>query len=75
MIAIKKGKIVGVQICGEDFAFHVKKIRASKYFKLWLDSGAEFLLMGYRKGPEKRGSKKMVYKLRAVWLTEDEETP
>ncbi len=38
----------GIQICGKDYAPHVKKINNSELAKLWVLSGNEILLIGWR---------------------------
>jgi len=64
MIAIRPGQCVGVQICGTDFAAHVRKISASEYTRPWLESGSDLWLIGWRKVQKKRGGKLRIYKPR-----------
>ncbi len=40
--------LLGIQICGKDFAPHVKKINASVLANMWVMSGNEILLIGWR---------------------------
>lgn len=50
MICLKKGEIVGVQICGYTGASaHRKKLRESPYLNAWLLSGAKLHLLIWRK--------------------------
>ncbi len=39
---------LGIQICGQDFQPHVRKINASILAKLWVKSGNGILLIGWR---------------------------
>jgi len=64
IIAITKEGILGVQSCGQAFSEHDKKILAEPMSKIWLESGAGLLLIGWRKVKVKRGGKAMVWEPR-----------
>ena len=40
--------LLGIQICGQDFQPHVRKINSSKFARLWIKSENEILLIGWR---------------------------
>lgn len=67
LVFLTKKKIVGVQVCGADFAAHIKKMLNEEEFhtKYWLNSKATALiLIGWRKVKHKRGGKLMVFRPR-----------
>ena len=64
LIAIAKNEIIGIQVCGSDYSSHEKKIEEGEYTKLWLESGARLVLIGWRKLKLKRGGKAMRWKPR-----------
>ncbi len=41
-------KLTGVQICGQDFQPHVRKIECSFLARLWIESGNDIFLIGWR---------------------------
>ncbi len=43
-----KTKTLGIQICGQDFQPHVRKINGSVLAKLWVQSDNDILLIGWR---------------------------
>ncbi len=43
-----KYKLVGVQVCGQDFQPHVRKINSSMNARMWCESGNDILLIGWR---------------------------
>jgi len=50
LIFIKPGEIVGVQVCGTDFAAHERKLlEENENLQAWLNAGGEFILIGWRK--------------------------
>jgi len=66
--------VVGIQICdGSSFAAHKKKMMESPNAKIWLSSGCDLELWGWRKVKVKRGSKAMVWRPRiGRWKGEKE---
>ena len=44
----KRG-ILGVQCCGRDFTWHIKKITAEPQAVIWLQAGARIEIWGWRK--------------------------
>lgn len=65
---------IGVQVCGADFAPHVKKLLDEESFntKYWLRTkGNELFLIGWRKVKHKRGGKLMVVRPRVAIITMD----
>ena len=59
MLAFREGHaILGIQSTATDFGGHVKKIAEnSDNLELWLSTGAQFALVGWRKLKVKRGGK------------------
>ncbi len=69
ILAITESDTVAVQVCGADFASHVRKMtgEAAPLLSLWLREPARTcLLIGWRKLKAKRGGKQMVFKPRIV---------
>ena len=72
LIAISKADgIIGYQVCGTDFAPHVKKIteERAEETKQWLDAGGRLIIIGWRKLKAKRGGKLMVWTPRIQEIT------
>ena len=66
LIALDNG-VVGIQVCGSDWAPHVRKITEehSAYTVAWLQQpGTRLELHGWRKVKKKRGGKLMIWKPR-----------
>ena len=66
LLALDNG-IVGIQVFGEDFSQHVKKITEehAAYTVAWLQQpGARIEFWGWRKVKKKRGGKLMIWKPR-----------
>ena len=65
-IAMDGKHVVGVQSCGTSYAEHERKIIEDCREKavLWLRSGGQIMLIGWRKVLVKRGGKAKVYKPR-----------
>jgi len=75
ILAISKVHTLGVQVCGQDFAEHVRKLTGERLpiLTLWLEQPARHcLLVGWRKLKVKRGGKQMVFKPRIVEFRLDE---
>ena len=77
LIAIKKDRVIGVQSCGQAFStHHIKIIEEERDSTIeWLQSGGEFLLIGWRKVKKVRGGKAMIWKprLRTYFLAYEPE--
>ena len=74
-VAISPSWTVGVQMCGKDFASHIKKITEERINEAtaWLSCPhRELILIGWRKLKVKRGGKKEQYQPRIAhfWLNE-----
>lgn len=69
--------VVGVQVCGQDWYLHVKKLtvgRAEETFEWLRTPGTCLELHGWRKVKKKRGGKLMVWRPRiAVFSLDDED--
>ncbi len=63
LIAIKQGKILGVQSCGQSFSEHRRKLTEEERdaSRDWLLAGGKLELWGWRKVKVKRGGKAMVW--------------
>lgn len=72
-IALLPGQVIGIQSTGSDFSGHLKKLTEEKApeTRLWLESGAVLLLIGWRKVKAKRGGKLMVWQPRIQEITID----
>ena len=58
IVALRYGDpILAVQSCGEDYAAHYRKIIAEKNARLWIISGGDVILIGWRKLKAKRGGR------------------
>ena len=57
----KTWELVGVQSFGQDFAEHKRKVLASKAAPIWLASGNQIEIWGWRKLKVKRGGKAEVW--------------
>jgi len=68
VIALAPGRIVGVQVCGEDFAAHWRKITEERRSNTaaWLIAGGELEIHAWRKVKVKRGGKMAVWRPRIV---------
>lgn len=71
LCADKLAGIIGVQSCGTDFAAHYRKITQeySRNASIWIHSGGQILLIGWRKIKAKKGSKKKISAPRVKWIT------
>lgn len=67
IIAIKKNRIVGVQVTsGSNVSARIKKAKASPNLKLWLEAGGIFVVHGWRKLGKK--GKRKTWQVRIVRL-------
>lgn len=67
IIAIRHGETLFVQTTsGNNVSARVKKIADNEYTSAIRDAGIRMEVHGWRKGPEKRGSKRMIWKQRIV---------
>jgi len=67
--------VVGVQVCGQDWASHIRKMTGEMADKTtrWLSTpGTVLELHGWRKVKKKRGGKAMVWRPRVAVFTLDE---
>lgn len=70
--------VVGIQVCGNDFASHVVKltIENAESTKAWLStSGTSLQIWGWRKLKNKRGMKAMHWECRVQEITLDDIKP
>ena len=68
IIAMDGSHILAIQSCGTSFSAHHNKImddpELHDLLRIWLESGGQFDLIGWRKVKKKRGGKAMIYKPR-----------
>lgn len=72
VVAMKRGQgIIGVQVCGDDFAAHYRKITIEKADKalMWLDCGGKIEIWSWRKLLVKRGGKARRWFSKVVQIT------
>jgi len=60
-------RIIGIQICGSDYASHVRTIDNAAVLPNWLEAGGVVLLIGWRKLLKKRGGKAKIWTPRIQW--------
>ena len=76
IMTVSAGEITGVQVCGEDWMRHVRKMSDAPVLEAWLRAGAGCILIGWRKVVYRRGSTKMVYRPRvAIWTIGEDGRP
>lgn len=67
-VLLLKDGFIGLQICGTDFAPHIKKmtIDYAEQSKNWINNGGRLILIGWRKLKKKRGGKAYTWAPRIV---------
>jgi hypothetical protein len=62
------GGIVGIQVCGNDYMDHVRKVREdeAENTRAWLEAGGRLEIHAWRKVKVKRGGKAMQWKPRVA---------
>lgn len=72
LLLLVTGKITGIQICGADYAPHVKKMTIEKqeYTKRWLKAGGKLLIWSWTQRKKVRGQKALYWhsKITEVYL-------
>jgi len=61
LIAIMPIGICGVQVCGQDFAEHDRKILENEVAPEWIKAGGKIMLIGWRKVLKKKGGKQKIW--------------
>ena len=70
---VDRMSLVGIQVMGEDIGVHRTKAYGNTMTKEWLQTGSVFQFWSWRKRPKVPGSKMLVWKLRVIHISLDEE--